>query len=103
MARLSLLLLTASVLFAQTPPPDTKQRVKAVRELAKQGSGSISKIAVYISDPQIDVRVEAVKALTDLGSQYSLEPLLKATTDNDAEVQIRATDGLVNFYYPGYV
>jgi HEAT repeat protein len=28
---------------------------------------------------------------------------VKATTDNDPEIQVRATDGLVNFYLPGYV
>ena len=103
MVRLVPLFLTALLLTAQTAPPDTKQRVKAVRELAKQGSGSIPKIVPYISDPQIDVRVEAVKALTDIGTVNSLDPLIKATQDNDSEVQIRATDGLVNFYYPGYV
>ena len=29
--------------------------------------------------------------------------LIKATSDSDPEVQIRATDGIVNFYDPGYV
>jgi len=33
----------------------------------------------------------------------SLDPLIQATRDKDSEVQIRATDGLVNFYLPGYV
>ena len=44
-----------------------------------------------------------MKALTDIGTQRSLEPLIRATQDNDPEIQIRATDGLVNFYSPGYV
>ncbi len=35
--------------------------------------------------------------------QRSLDPLIKATRDNDPEIQIRAIDGLVNFYVPGYV
>jgi HEAT repeat protein len=82
---------------------DAKQRVKAVRELGKGGSGEISKIEPFVSDPDLDVRLEAVKAIVDIGSQSSLNPLIKATSDNDAEVQIRATDGLVNFYVPGYV
>jgi HEAT repeat protein len=82
---------------------DAKQRVKAVRELGKGGSGEISKIEPFLSDPDLDVRLEAAKAIVDIGSQASLNPLIKATSDNDAEVQIRATDGLVNFYVPGYV
>jgi HEAT repeat protein len=82
---------------------DAKQRVKAVRDLGKGGSGEISRIEPFLSDPDLDVRLEAVKAITDIGTQTSLNPLIKATSDNDAEVQIRATDGLVNFYVPGYV
>jgi HEAT repeat protein len=82
---------------------DAKQRVKAVRELGKGGSGEISKIEPFLSDPDLDVRLEAVKAIVDVGTQASLDPLIKATSDNDAEVQIRATDGLVNFYVTGYV
>src|ERR1700730_15972741 len=80
-----------------------KQRVKAVRDLGKGGSGEISRIEPFLTDPDLDVRLEAVKAIVDIGTQASLNPLIKATSDNDAEVQIRATDGLVNFYVPGYV
>jgi HEAT repeat protein len=39
----------------------------------------------------------------EIGTQHSIDPLLAATADNDSEVQIRAADGLVNFYLPGYV
>ena len=39
----------------------------------------------------------------DIGTQRSLDPLIEATRDSDAAVQIHATDGLVNFYLPGYV
>ena len=46
------------------------------------------------------MRVEAVKQLT---GARALDALIQATHDNDPEVQIRATDGLVNFYLPGYV
>jgi len=49
------------------------------------------------------VRIEAVKAIVEIGTQRSLDPLIQATRDNDDEIQIRATDGLVNFYVPGYV
>jgi HEAT repeat protein len=81
---------------------DAKQRSKIVRELGKGGSESIPKIEPYLSDRALDVRIEAVKVIADIGTQRSLDPLVKATADNDAEIQIRATDGLVNFYLPGY-
>jgi HEAT repeat protein len=81
---------------------DPKQRAKIVRELSKGGSDSISKIEPYLSDPVLEVRLEAVKAIADIGTQRSLDPLIKALSDNDPEIQIRATDGLVNFYLPGY-
>jgi HEAT repeat protein len=95
-----LLWLAALSLAAQNDP---KQRAKIVRELGKGGSEAIPKIEPYLSDPDLDVRVDAVKAIVDIGTQRSLDALVKATRDNDAEIQIRATDGLVNFYVPGYV
>jgi HEAT repeat protein len=49
------------------------------------------------------VRREAVKAIVGIGGLSSLDPLVAACRDNDSEVQQRATDGLVNFYLPGYV
>jgi len=93
------LLATGVYLHAQDDP---KQRAKIVRELSKGGSDSIAKIEPYLTDPVVDVRVEAVKAIAYIGTQRSLDPLLKALNDNDPEIQIRATDGLVNFYLPGY-
>jgi len=80
-----------------------KLKIKGLREYAKQGSAAIGKIAPYLEDPDVDVRREAVKALVLVGTQRSLEPLTAACSNNDSEVQIRATDGLVNFYLPGYV
>jgi HEAT repeat protein len=96
---LTVALAAVAVLLAQDDP---KQRAKIVRELSKGGSESISKIEPYLSDPVLDVRLEAVKAIADIGTQRSLDPLIKALNDNDPEIQIRATDGLVNFYLPGY-
>ena len=91
--------------YAQTPAAqeDSKVRAKAVKDLAKQGPEAIAKIQPYLSDPEQDVRLEAVKAIVGIGGPRSLEPLVAATRDNDAEIQIRATDGLVNFYLPGYL
>jgi HEAT repeat protein len=97
---------------APAPPPadtapaadDAKARAKAVREYGKSGGSEIiPKLEPYLSDPDLDVRREAVKAIVDIGTQRSLDPLVKATRDNDPEIEIRATDGLVNFYVPGYI
>ncbi len=96
--------LTASfALVAFAADSDVKLRVRGVRDLAKAGSSSIPKIEPYLSDADLDVRIEAVKAIVDLDTQYSLDPLIKATSDSESEIQIRATAGLVNFYLPGYV
>ncbi|PWU01126.1 MAG: hypothetical protein C5B51_23625 [Terriglobia bacterium] len=78
-------------------------RPKDVRETAKAGSTSLPKLQELLKDPQTDVRVEVVKQVTEIGTARSLDPLILASQDNDPEVQIRATDGLVNFYLPGYV
>lgn len=91
-------LLIAFSAFAQQPA-----RPKDVREAAKAGSSAIPKLQEYLKDPSVDVRAEAVKQITQIGPPRSLDPLLLATRDNDPEVQILATDGIVNFYLPGYV
>jgi HEAT repeat protein len=78
-------------------------RSKDVRNLGKQGSSALPRLQELLRNPDLDIRLEAVKAITDVGTQGSLVPLIQATADNDPEVQIRATDGLVNFYLPGYV
>jgi len=88
---------------AQALEADVKQRTRAVRELAKQGDDAIPKIVPSITDPDVGVRVEAVKALIEIGGPKTLDGLVRAAGDNDAEVQIRATDGLVNVYLPGFV
>src|SRR5579872_4433616 len=78
-------------------------RPKDVRNLAKQGSSALPRLQELLRNPDLDIRIEAVKAITEVGTPGSLVPLIQATADNDAEVQIHATDGLVNFYLPGYV
>jgi HEAT repeat protein len=92
-----LLLQFCALLTAQVTRP------KEVRELAKGGSNAIPQLQPLLKSPDLDVRVEAVKSIVDIGTQRSLDPLIEATADSDAEIQIRATDGLVNFYLPGYV
>ncbi len=103
-ALLCAICLAGGALNAQDPASqDPRERQRAARALARQGSEAIPKLTPLLSDPVLAVRIEAVKALVDIGTQYSLDPLIKAARDNDPEIQIRATDGLVNFYLPGYV
>jgi HEAT repeat protein len=90
------LLLPVSAL-AQNPTP------KDVRLVAKEGQASIPKLALYLNSPSLDTRIEVVKQLTELGGRESLDPLIQATHDADPEMQMRAIDGLVDFYLPGYV
>jgi HEAT repeat protein len=76
---------------------------KDVRDIAKDGSASIPRLAKLLKNSSRDVRLEVVKQLTSIGTQGSIDPLVEFTRDNDPEIQARAADGLVNFYYPGYV
>jgi HEAT repeat protein len=79
------------------------QRIQRIRELAKKDTQAITALADYLADPNRDIRIEAVKAIVKLDTDRSLAPLAQAVHDSDSEVQIRATDGLVNYYVPGYV
>jgi HEAT repeat protein len=92
-----ILLFCIPILHAQDVRP------KDVREIGKGGSAALPRLEELLKNPSTDVRVEAVKQITDIGTGRCLEPLVLATHDNEPEVQIRATDGLVNFYLPGYV
>jgi HEAT repeat protein len=94
--------LIAGFAFGQDPTADAKQRARSVRELGKQGQDAIPRIAPFVGDNDLNVRIEAVKALVEVGGPKTLDPLLRAARDNDPEIQIRATDGLVNVYLPGY-
>src|SRR4051794_27995296 len=76
---------------------DVKSRIRAVRDLGKGGSESIGQLEAWLRDPAPEVRLEAVKAIGDIGSRSSIDPLVTATADNDPDVQVRAVDGLVNF------
>jgi len=95
-----LLVLGSLTLSAQQDP---KLRQRVVKDLSHGGPDSIPKLEPYLSDPDINVRIETVKAIDEIGGPRSVAPLIKALSDVDPEVQIRATDGLVNFYLPGYL
>jgi HEAT repeat protein len=80
-----------------------KDRISRIRDLGKRDAAAIPALSAYLSNPSAEVRLEAVKAIVRIGGADSLTPLLQATKDKDPDVQIRATNGLVNFYVPGYV
>jgi len=105
--RLTLLFLPALLTFAQADskdnPSEARQRVKAVRAMVSQGPDAVAKIAPYLRDVDTSVRLEAVKALDDIGGPKTVDALVEAARDNDPEIQIRAADGLVNVYLPGYL
>jgi len=103
MARSVVLLLACLAGAGLWAQEDSKQKIRQLRELGRQGSPAIERIAAYLQDADPEVRREAVKAIVQIGTVRSLDPLTEALRDNDSEVQIRATDGIINFYLPGYV
>lgn len=80
-----------------------KQRIARIHDLGKRHADAIPALSAYLTDSDRDIRVEAVKAIVKIGGEDSLAPLVKAAHDRDSEVAIRATDGLTNYYVPGYV
>ena len=95
MKRAALLFLVVSYGFGQ--------QSRTLRDLAKQGEDAIPKIVPSLTEPDLPTRLEAVKALDEIGGPKTIDPLLAASKDNDAEIQIRAAEGLVNVYLPGYL
>ncbi len=79
-----------------------QERRRAVADLAKQGPSALPKLAPVLRDVDVDVRREAVKAVAEIGTQDAIPILITASEDRHPDVQILATDGLVNIYLPGY-
>ena len=99
----AVLLIVSATLALPQEEGDARARVRGVRELSRGGEDAIAKITPYLRDVEISVRIEAVKGLVEIGGPKTLDGLLQAARDNDAEMQMRATDGLVNIYLPGYI
>ncbi len=94
----------ASLVFAQSEAGyTTKERIVRIRELGKRDWNVLPALAQYLSDPNPEIRVEAIKAIVRIDTEHSLDMLVQATRDRDENVQIRAVDGIVNVYIPGYV
>lgn len=96
-------LATWPALTQETSSGAVKERLRAIERLKEQGRKGLPQLGQYLRDPEVRVRREAVQAIVQIGTADSLDLLIEATRDPDPEVQIWATDGLVNFYLPGYV
>ena len=97
---LTLILLATATLLAQA---DSKQKIKNARDLYKKSAASaIPELRGYLKDPDPAVRREATRLIVEAGTPASLDALLEASQDSDAETQERSLAGLVNVYLPGY-
>jgi HEAT repeat protein len=79
------------------------QTVKQVRAMAKDGPNALPQLGQLLKNPDTQIRAEAVRGIVDIGTAKSLDYLIEATHDVDEGIQIKAVDGMVNFYLPGYV
>ncbi len=82
---------------------NNKAQIARIHEIEKGKAGGMSELAGFLHDHDRAVRVEAVKAIVKMGGSRSIDPLISASRDVDSEVRVRATDGIVNVYLPGYV
>ena len=83
---------------------DTRQRVRAVRDMAKQGQEAIPKIAPVPARHRYQASAwKRSRRWTKSAGPRRSTRWCEAARDNDPEMQIRATDGLVNVYLPGYL
>ncbi len=104
------LLLAAGAALAQDSAeqrlsdPSPGRRIKAVRSVAD--GTDIARTAALLdpllADESEEVRLEVVKAFIRMRSIDAQPYLVKATVDLTPRLQILATDGLVDFYEPGY-
>ncbi|MCC6340971.1 MAG: HEAT repeat domain-containing protein [Bryobacterales bacterium] len=96
-------LLLAALTCRAAGADDAKARIRGIHDYAKQGPSAIPKIQPYLEDRDKEVRWAAVEAISEIGTQRALDPLIQATNDEEESIQVRAVDGLVNFYLPGYL
>lgn len=96
-------LLAAAALLPAQSEPTANERIQQIRRLSKKDSQAIPVLAQFVTDPSRDIRMEAVKAIVKIGTHESLQPLIVATSDRDPAIAVLATDGIVNFFVPGYI
>jgi HEAT repeat protein len=84
-------------------PLAAQLKPKDVRAIAKDGSKAIPRLRELLKDKDPAIRAEAAKSIGEINHVQGLDALLEAIRDNHPEVQLRAIDGLVNFYLPGHM
>ena len=84
-----LILLGSTVVLPAQDAASQDVRPKDVKDIAKAGTSALPRLQQLLKNPSTDVRVEAVRQITEIGTQRSLDPLIQALQDMDAEVQIR--------------
>ena len=103
----SLLTIPLVAQYADLKDPNPKRRIKATKQISENNRvdpvSAAPALGELLSDPDLDVRRAAIVALIKIGSQHSLPPLQRATHENSSDLQSLAVDGMVNFYYPGYI
>jgi HEAT repeat protein len=78
--------------------PDHRVRRRAAGRLGELGvsdTRAIEKLAAAVEDPRREVRIEAISALSKIGTTEALEPLVRALADDDYKVRLWAFKGLV--------
>jgi HEAT repeat protein len=99
----NLMLLRFAILLGLGVMVGYAQSVKEVRRIAKQGESALPQLQHFLLNDDVRVRVEAVRGIIDIGGPHTVDALVDATRDNDAQVQTMAVNGLVNVYLPGYM
>lgn len=97
--RRSIGVLLPLLLWATLPLPAFQ---KSIKELGKGGAAALPQLAPYLSDPDEGVREDALRAVVEIGGTGSLPLLQNSLQDGSTKLQMLATDGLVNYYLPGY-
>jgi HEAT repeat protein len=65
-------------------------------EIERVGPGAISPLEEALRDPDVGVRMEALKVISRIGGERSIEPLISSLADADAIVRLRAERSLID-------
>jgi len=86
---------TVKSLIIMLASDDGIVRVKARRQLVAYKARAVSPLIKTLSDDRHWVRWEAAKALSQIGSQKSIQALLRALADREFDVRWLAAEGLI--------
>ncbi len=82
---------------------DVAERHQARRALVALGAQTVEPLARLISNPDVDVRWEAVKALADIQSPTAADDLVRALADKDSGIRWIAAEGLIALERQGLI